>query len=650
MDTKIAATAQRILILVLFCLLVCAYTGESDATTGITSVELTGDSIPNGKPDTIVSLDKMTVAGKRSTGSDKTTIPSVVQGDNLRESVRSTPLEELSQKSGDIYVTSRGTGLHGVASGASGGVYIRGLGGSPNSQIIIVEDGAPDYQGIFGHPIPDAIFPALIDRVIVIKGGDGVLYGGNAMGGVILIENRWPDSLGLHLENETSYGSFNTFRERVTLLYGGKGVDIASAFSAFSTDGHRDWSGGNCIAGQLGARLHLPGAAAITLRNKVLNLEGTDPGPVATPNIDHTFKVLRNNASLRLDYPGNVINTKIVSWFDVGEHRLYDGFYSLDYTSGASVECTIELLGDRLNILIGVAGEHVDGDVYNRIDTLGIEHAKSTDTLVESSSTAGAYGQVTLKPGYGFVGVCGGRVHYSTRYGIVPLYKAGLKWEPGKSFDLHTRLIKNFRQPTLRELYLPFPVANDTLLPETAYNWDAGFEVNTGMFRLSSTFFRTLATQMIKYFGSYPVASIENIGRLEVWGVEGEVSIEQIGPVNLFLTGCWQDAGRFTKQNPEAKVNGRIGYKKLLEKGMLEISLSGEWVHGLYMENYKADEDRMNDVYFLDGSIRFRTQNKAGVSIEPYGIIRNLLNSEYEYIKGYTMPGINILAGIIIKV
>ena len=109
-----------------------------------------------------------------------------------------------------MYITSRGTGLHGISSGASGGIYIRGMGGSPNSQILVVEDGAPDYQGIFGHPIPDAFFPSMIDKVTVIKGGDGVLYGTNAMG-VIDIRNRWPEKGGICLENNVAVGSLTPF-------------------------------------------------------------------------------------------------------------------------------------------------------------------------------------------------------------------------------------------------------------------------------------------------------------------------------------------------------------------------------------------------------------------------------------------------------
>ncbi len=600
------------------------------------------DSIALSANDTadIPELYTFTVFGKRYTGKDESVKPTIVRGWQIRESSRATPLEEISQESGDIYVTSKGTGLHGVSSGASGGIYIRGLGGSPNSQILVVEDGAPDYQGIFGHPIPDAFFPSLIDRMIVVKGGDGVLYGTNAMGGVIIVENRWPDSAGIRLENDAAYGSFNTFRERATLLSKGKNTEVVSAFSAFATDGHRDGTDGSSVAGQIGLRLHLPGQSTIALRDKIIHLEGGDPGPYFHPYTDHRFDVLRNSFSARLDYPGSHLHLTVVPWLNIGEHRLYDGFFSRDYTTGATAECSGSFIEQKLQIILGTAGEYVDGLVLNRIT--GIE------SPVEDLSNAGLYGQITIKPGMAFTGVCGGRLHFSNRYGTIPLYKAGLNWDPIEYFSLHTRLTKNFRQPTLRELYLPFPVANPNLRPEIAINWDAGAEVKSGTARLSGSVYKTWATDMIKYFGVWPSAEVVNIDQLEIQGIEGEFSMEHIGPFGAFITASWQDVGKFTKQNPDAKVNGRISYTCESKTGKLELSATGEWVHGLYMNNYKRDP--LENVFFIDGSIRYRTHGKGGVQLEPYCVVRNLMNSQYQYIQYYPMPGINFLAGITIKV
>jgi hypothetical protein len=106
--------------------------------------------------------------------------------------------------------------------------------------------------------------------------------------------------------------------------------------------------------------------------------------------------------------------------------------------------------------------------------------------------------------------------------------------------------------------------------------------------------------------------------------------------------------GKYTRQNPEAKLNATLDYAKNTGAGLLECSLSAEWVHGLYMSNYWRDP--MSDVFFIDGSIRFRVKKAGGVSLEPYCILRNILDSPYEYLQYYPMPGINILAGLTIKV
>lgn len=596
--------------------------------------------LPLSDTTPIHELYTITVYGKRPTGKDAAAVPTIVKGASIRESLRSTPLEELSQESGDIYVTSKGTGLHGVASGASGGIYIRGLGGSPNSQILVVEDGVPDYQGIFGHPIPDAFFPSLIDRVMVVKGGDGVLYGTNAMGGVIIIENRWPYVEGYQFENDVAYGSYNTFRDRATFAFKGEKADIVSAFSAFSTDGHRDGTDGNSLAGQFGIRLHLPGKFTMIVKDKGIRLEGGDPGPYISPTTDHRFEVLRNSLNAILEYSGHSSSFSLIPWLNAGEHRLYDGFFSRDYTAGAIAEYSLSIIEQKLQIISGGAGEYVDGTVLNKITNI--------ESPVKELSSIGFYGQVTAKPGMGLTGVLGGRWHHSNQYGTVPLYKASLCWEPFECVKLHTRVSKNFRQPTLRELYLPFPVANADLRPETAVNWDAGSELRFGPVKIGSSVFKTWATDMIKYFGQWPSAEVVNIDKLEIWGVESELAIDAIGPINIFLTGSWQDVGRFTKQNPDSKLNGRISYTAEGKSGRLECSVSGEWVHGIYMNNYRRDP--LDDILFIDGSFRYRMQSRSDVQLEPYCIIRNLLNSRYEYIEYYRMPGINILAGITIKV
>ena len=104
------------------------------------------------------------VVGTKKPHSDRSADSVVVRRATLQRSASATTLEALSQQAADVYVTSRGGGIHGVASGASGGVHIRGLGGSPNAQIVVVEDGVADYQAIFGHPIRTSRFCSTAPR------------------------------------------------------------------------------------------------------------------------------------------------------------------------------------------------------------------------------------------------------------------------------------------------------------------------------------------------------------------------------------------------------------------------------------------------------------------------------------------------------
>lgn len=613
----------------LFSVLSALHAGES-SSPGEASDSLSRSS-------SLHDLDKMTVRGQKPLTKAAVSERVVVEGKQIRETARSTPLEELSQKSGSVYITSRGTGLHGISSGASGGIYIRGMGGSPNSQILVVEDGAPDYQGIFGHPIPDAFFPSMIDKVTVIKGGDGVLYGTNAMG-VIDIRNRWPEKGGICLENNVAVGSFNTFRENLSIFYRKNRIDAVTAISAFTTDGHRDGAGGNSLAGSVAIKTRLSEKSTISFRDRLIHLEGNDPGTVISPYTDHFFEVLRNSFSAQFKHDRSSVSLSFVPWINTGEHKLYDGFFSRDYTAGGSAEVTLS--GKWIETIAGMSGEYIDGTVQDRLS--------NTFSPVKSQSISALYGQVALETDMDLSGLAGARVLYSSRYGTVFLYKASLHWNPLEPLSFHSRIAKNFRIPTLRELYLPFPVANPDLRPELSLNWDAGMEIKAENLKAGCSVFKTWGKDMIRYFGMWPSAEVVNIGRLEIQGIEAEISIDNIGPLMAYITACWQNAGFYTKQNPGSKVNTGITYSSPIYSSVLEVTLSSEWVHDLYMNNYKRDP--VKDIFFIDGSMRLRIYRSGSVVIEPYCMIRNLLNSQYEYIKYYPMPGLNFLCGLSIKV
>ena len=82
-----------------------------------------------------------------------------------RTSVLPTIMEEVP----GLLVTSRGVMGYGVSTGGSGSINVRGL-SSGAGQMLVLIDGHPQYQGIFGHGIADSYQTMIADRVEVLRG------------------------------------------------------------------------------------------------------------------------------------------------------------------------------------------------------------------------------------------------------------------------------------------------------------------------------------------------------------------------------------------------------------------------------------------------------------------------------------------------
>ena len=78
----------------------------------------------------------------------------------------------------------------GVGTNGSGNISMRGMGSRPNTGMLVLINGRPDFMGIFGHPLPDVYGLEGIQQIDVIKGPSSTIFGSNAMGGVINLVNE----------------------------------------------------------------------------------------------------------------------------------------------------------------------------------------------------------------------------------------------------------------------------------------------------------------------------------------------------------------------------------------------------------------------------------------------------------------------------
>lgn len=164
---------------------------------------------------------------------------SVVNRKSIEHAHQSALLPILTEQIPGLFTTARGVLGYGVSGGAAGGISLRGLGGGQGRLMALI-DGHPQYMRMFGHPISDAYQSLMAERVEVLRDPASMLYGSNAMGGVINIVTRRMKEDGIKTGANIGYGSYNTLETEATnRIRKGRFSSMVSG-SYNRTDGHRN--------------------------------------------------------------------------------------------------------------------------------------------------------------------------------------------------------------------------------------------------------------------------------------------------------------------------------------------------------------------------------------------------------------------------
>ena len=92
-----------------------------------------------------LDIDEVVVTGSRI-ATDRRLLPmtiSVLDRDQIESDNRPSLLPTLAEQVPGLFITSRGVMGYGVASGAAGGISVRGVGGSPTTGVMVLIDGHP---------------------------------------------------------------------------------------------------------------------------------------------------------------------------------------------------------------------------------------------------------------------------------------------------------------------------------------------------------------------------------------------------------------------------------------------------------------------------------------------------------------------------
>jgi len=546
---------------------------------------------------------------------------SVVTREQIVESGAPSVLSVVSERVPGLFVTQRGVLGYGVAQGAAGRISIRGVGASPNTQVLVMTDGRPQMMGLFGHPIPDTHVSSGVERVEVIRGPASVLYGTNAMGGVVNVITRRRWNPGSTVEAAASYGSFATERQEISLEYGATpNSGVMFAGNRYRTDGHRPHSAfaidNLTVRGstQLRPGLVLIGDGAVS------DLRSNDPGPVTAPRVDNWVDIRRGTTGFSLENRGGRMSGAARVFLNFGRHDIYDGFYSLDRTVGLQMHQALLLTGGS-TLTLGADLKRFGGEAENR--------TRNIDFGSHDVDERGVYAVLHQALPLDAVATGGLRVNHHSLYGAELAPQLGVALPLGAMTTLRASSARGFRSPTIRELYLT-PAPTPDLLPERVWSNEVSvLHTLGGSVSLEAAVFRNQGSNLIRTTGAFPNITLSNTGEFVHRGAELALGVSPIGGMDLSVSYGYLDSGETTLAHPEHQLHGSVRYSF----GNMTTNFGMQHVAGIHAAD--GSELRLPDYTVANARVAFNVRNNASVYISG----ENLFGATYQVMAGYPMPG-----------
>ncbi len=522
------------------------------------------------------------------------------------------------------YVTRRGFMGYGLNS-ASGSVSIRGIGGSPNTEVLIVVDGRPDFMGLMGHPIPDFYTLSDVGSLSITQGPASVRYGSGAMGGAVEIKSA-PPGEGAHTEFITGFGSFNTGYHRLT-----HGAQIGRGYYRLTagvehTSGDRPNSAFHGQDGTLALGYDLSSIWKVSFQGRYGHFNVEDPGAIAAPVAGHFANVGRGGFSLGLNNTGTHTWGSASYFSSYGHHMLWDGFRSVDDTKGFQYEQNF-LIIPGFTIQMGIDAVRYGGQARNITSFLdyGKHHV---------SEEAG-FSRAQYMLSQALVLNAGLRYTRNSLYGGIAVPEFGASYRFSSKYSFSAAISEGFRNPTIRELYL-FPAPNPSLKPERLWNYQATFQMRHARTLLAwVTCFYADINDLIIAIGRWPNLRLENTGQALNKGLEIHSRWQPVRRVTLSAGYAYLHSTNLAPHVPNHKLN----YSLDVNAGRLFLSLGGIAVGHTWAD---AGRSRSLDKYNV---ITLKCTAPLGRHTSIFATLDNLLNRRYQVVAGYPMPGISVIGG-----
>ena len=590
-----------------------------------------------------LALQEVVVTGTRN-AVDVRHLPmtvTVIDHEKLTEQQQPSVLPTAMQQVPGLFITSRSMMGYGVSTGAAGGINMRGITGGAG-QLLVLIDGHPQYNGVYGHPISDSYQTLMAERVEVLRGPASVLYGSNAMGGVLNIVTRSMHKDGVMTHIMAGAGSYGTIQtEASNQVRSGKFSSTVSA-QYNRTDNHRPRMSFEQYGGYAKLGYDFTAHWNAYIDADITHFNSSYPGSTTAPLYDADQWITRGVVSAALENHYNRTSGALSVYSNFGRHKIDDGtadptqptqryFRSKDALTGVSWYQSAQLFeGNRLTV--GMDYQHIYGHAYYTSKTTG----ETLDTPNKQSGKSyrnEIAGYVDFRQDLfsWLTADAGIRCDHHNVTGTEWIPQIGIVTRPIKTGEIKAMASKGFRNPTMREMYL-YPPSNEELEPERIWNYELSWRHRLGAVTYGANLFYIKGDNMIQTINKKNV----NTGEIENCGMEVEAAWS--------IDSHWNVSTNHSLLHMEHPVVAAPKYKGFLganfHQDKWNIIADLQYIHGLYTT--VGDNEKKENFCLLNATINYSVCKNLGLWVRG----ENLLAQRYEINLGYPMPRATFMGGV----
>jgi len=546
-------------------------------------------------------------------------------------------------------------GVRVVRNGGVGGVTSTFIRGGESSQTLVLIDGvrindpsSPNAAFDFG-----SLLTGNIGRVEVLRGPNSVIWGSQAIGGVVNIQTLEP-SEALALNARAEYGYRNTAEAQANIS-GASGIASGSIGGGiFRTDGISALAAGTERDGyrnvSSNGKLKLAFTEALSLDLRAYYNRGKvqfDDPFGATPD---TFPETRNRQFI--GYVG--INAAFLG----GRFRNRLAYTRTDLNrSGTEPNVPFSFNVNTLKGTIDRFEYHGAFDIDDAATLVfGLEHERTFASTffpagggaapdqAKTNVTSG-FGQLILKPFTGLTLTGGIRYDDYSQYGGQTTFGANIAYTPddGRTVFRGT-YAEGFRAPTLTEALLPF--GNAALKPEAAKSFDLGIEHSflDGQVAASATYYRRTSHNLITFL--FVTFQSENIAAARSQGLELGLALRPAQNLRIDANYSLVDA---KSRSADTSFGNRLA-RRPRDNANVSIDWTSPWklAVGASVSITGDSFDNLSNTVRLDGYTlaSIRASYPINAAVEIFGRVENLFDAKYQTVSGYGSYGRNAYGGI----